>query len=125
VGRVTLADASDTTEVNPAAFVTVNVQVYALPTVSDDTTTGEPTPVLDPLAPPSLETQATVYGVAANVVNPAPAELLVTEVNTTDTDRTPAATVGVAGLDGVVYGTTAGDDAGEALDVRLALLVTV
>jgi len=104
VDRVTLLDASDATEVNPAAFVTVNVQVYAFPAVSDDTTTGEPTPVFDPLAPPSLETQATVYGVAANVVNPDPAVLSVTDMNATDTEPTPAVTLGAAGLDGVVYG---------------------
>jgi len=84
--------------------VTVNVQVYALPAVNDDTTTGDAAPVAEPLAPPSLDVQATTYGVAANVVNPDPAVFGDTAAKLTDTEPTPAVTLGAAGCAGVVYG---------------------
>ena len=78
--------------------------------------------MFDPLAPPSLEVQLTVYGVAANVVNPAPAVLFVAGVNATDTDPFPAVTVGAVGVSGVPNGVADTGVAGPQAASSTALL---
>src|SRR5260221_6484613 len=82
----------------PTAFVANTVQVYVLPFVSDATTIGEPPPVFDPAAPPSLDVQLTVYPVMRDPP-------LAAATNATEIEPMPRVRVGTAGVPGTVAGT--------------------
>ena len=113
----TIADATDAGP-EPFAFVAAAVHVYDFPFVRPPTTRGEAAPVLLPGAPPSDDVQVAAYPVIA--LPPSPGTVKVTV-----TCAFPAPTVGFAGADGTVLGTTA-VDAGEGAPVPLAFVaVTV
>jgi hypothetical protein len=106
-------DAGDAGPV-PLAFVAVSVQEYDLPFVRPSTSIGDAGPPADPGAPPFDETQVTSYSVIA--LPPSSGA-----TNETEISSSPGATVGRAGADGTVLGTTA-PDAGDAAPVPLAFV---
>ena len=102
----------------PTSLVAVTVHVYVLPLVRPPTLIGEVAPVLPPAAPPSLD----VHDAAYDVIGLPPS---LGAVNDTDTSWLPRATLGCAGADGSVAGTT-GSEASDGGPVPTALVaVTV